>query len=330
VHLLMLTGFGGISLFPSRPPTFAFVSQNLGEEVEGDAEGPPGETESPPEASAEEPAVELPPQAEAAAMEEVLMLPEVSTPNAPALAPPAPGTTPGVASAPEVASRGPSGSGAGKPAGSRAGTPTFFGIPVEAEEARVVLVLDTSNTMFERKREGETYRFDFSVIKREAADLVTGLAEDSFFNVVIYESGSQAYAGQMVLATEGAKRQAEDWIQQLAEDPSMTIAKRPGPEENKLLEGRGTRLDTALKQTLGFKPTVVFVLTDGEVQRVEEGIFRWLGEMKKLKPAPQVHVVHYLTEKTKDEETKILRQIATRGGGKYRSVEAKTLAPSAP
>lgn len=190
-----------------------------------------------------------------------------------------------------------------------------------------MVILDTSNTMFQRKREGQTFAFDFSVIKKETAALVEGLSGDSLFNVIIYESGSQAYAGQMVLATEEAKSRAQQWILGLGEDPGLTIEKRPGPTENKLLEGKGTRLDTALKQALGFKPTVVFILTDGEVQRVEEAVFHWLGELRKLKPqAAKVHVVQYLTEKSKEEETRTLRQIAAKGGGKFRSVEARIVA----
>lgn len=189
----------------------------------------------------------------------------------------------------------------------------------------MVLVLDTSNTMFERKRDGKMYFFDFSVIKQEAINLITGLSDKAFFNVVIYESGSQAYDTQMILADGSAKKLAAEWIRSLDEDPAMTIAKRPGRAETKLLEGKGTRLDTALKQTLGFQPSVVFILTDGEVKRVEEGVFRWLGELRKLKPAAEVHVIQYVTQKTTEEETEILRKIASRGGGKFKTVEAATL-----
>lgn len=323
LHLFFLVGFGGVTLFPGRPPSFSFTAQNLAESSEEGPEGPPAEAEAPPEPSPAEMAPPPTPQEEPIVGNEPILVAEATT----LAAPPVPTVAPvAVTAVPTEAAA--SRSGGGRPreaAGPSSAAPAFFGIPMENKQVRVVLVLDTSNTMFERKREGEVFRFDFSVIKRETANLIAGLTDDSSFNLVIYESGSQAYANQMVLATESAKKQAARWILSLDEDPGMTIAKRPGPDENKLLEGRGTRLDTALKQTLGFKPTVVFVLTDGEVQRVEEGVFRWLGELRKLKPAAEVHVVQYLTEKTKDEETAILRRIATRGGGKFRTVDAKIL-----
>ena len=323
VHLLFLVGFGNVQLFPGRAPSFSFTAQNLAEGTEEGPEGPPVEVDSTSEEPQAVPPPDLPVLEASPLVEEPLMLvenPSLPAPAAPSAAPVAP-----VAASTEIAVSRAAGAKARPAAGVSRSAPAFFGIPMERKEARVVLILDTSNTMFERKRDGQVYRFDFSVIQREAANLIDSLTEDSFFNLVIYESGSQAFAAQMALATEGAKKQGADWILSLDEDPGMTIAKRPGPEAHKLLEGRGTRLDTALKQTLGFQPTVVFILTDGEVSRVEEGIFRWLGELRKLKPATEVHVVQYLTEKTKDEETAILRKIATRGGGKFRTVEAKIL-----
>lgn len=312
-----------MQLFPGRPPGFSFIAQNLAESTEERAEGPPVETDAPPEEPQAVTPPELPTPEEPTPTDEPLLLaetPSLAAPPAPSAAPAPSAVTSGEVAAPR--SGGPKVRSSGR--SSRA-APAFFGIPVEREKARVVLVLDTSNTMFERKRDGQIYRFDFSVIKREAANLIDGLAEDSLFNLVIYESGAQAFSGQMALATAGAKKQGADWILALDEDPGMTIAKRPGSEANKLLEGRGTRLDTALKQTLGFQPNLVFILTDGEVSRVEDGVFRWLGELRKLKPAAEVHVIQYLTEKTKEEETAILRRIATRGGGKFRTVEAKIL-----
>lgn len=323
LHVLFLIGFGSKTIFPKRIAPFLFTAQEVGESQAEMAEGPPTEPESNPPSPPEELA---PPsvQPETSALDEPLVMTETAIPRAnPVPVSTAPPTS--LASGPATTR---SGNPAARPSFRPSSTPpAFFGIPMKAQEARVVIILDTSNTMFERKRDGQTFFFDFSVVKREVENLIGGLSEDSFFNLVIYESGSQAYAGQMVLADENAKKHAAEWIGALDEDPSMTIAKRPGPTENKLLEGRGTRLDTALKQTVGFKPSVVFILTDGEVQRVEEGVFRWLGELRKLKPAPEVNVLQYLTEKTKAEETEILRRIASRGGGKFKTVEAKMLAP---
>lgn len=325
IHFLFLFSVGHVTLFPGSQPRLTFVSQAAVPADEAEAGLSPLEAEA---GSEPPPPHEFPSVAtveEAPAAEEMVTLADpgprlaAPVPSSPVIASP---TAPERAPAP-LPSAPPKNSSPSLGGPSRA----FFGIPLEPTEARVVVILDTSNTMFQRKREGQTYSFDFSVIKKETCDLVAGLSSDSLFNVIIYESGSQAYAGQMVLATEEAKIRAQQWILGLGEDPGLTIEKRPGPPENKLLEGKGTRLDTALKQALGFKPTVIFILTDGEVQRVEEGVFRWLTELRKLRPqAAKVHVVQYLTEKSKEEETRTLRQIAAKGGGKFRSVEARIVA----
>ena len=204
----------------------------------------------------------------------------------------------------------------------------LFGIRDEA--SRLVILVDTSNSMFERQRDGVKYRFDFGVIKDEVAALLMGLQPDTRFNLAIYEGGSLAWQPELMPATLENKQAAVDWLRGLSESPSASISGRnsSGP---KLIEGGGTRLDTGLKQVFGFEPDVVFIVTDGEInrngRRIEEDDI--LSEIRTLQAAletpARLHVIHYQTAVTRDVELATMRAIAGRNSGRFRQVSAEPL-----
>ncbi len=201
----------------------------------------------------------------------------------------------------------------------------LFGIREGA--SRFVILVDTSNSMFERQRDGVKYRFDFSVIKEEIAALIAGLQPDTQFNLAIYEGGSLAWQPQLMPATLENKQAAQAWLYGLSESPSASISSRrsPGPT---LIEGGGTRLDTGLRQAFGFEPEVIFIVTDGEINRSgrtipEDELLDIIRELQRTLAEPaRLHVIHYETAVTKPEETATMRAIAGRNGGRFRKVEA--------
>ena len=211
--------------------------------------------------------------------------------------------------------------------------PSFFGISVEPEASRVVLLLDTSNSMFERRRGGDRHKFDYGVIKKEAVGLILGLSGSSFLNVVLYEGGAVAFQDRMMPLGDGFRKRACRWITDIEEEPAVTIRERRG--EAKLMEGPGTRLDTGLKLAFRFDPTVILLLTDGEANRggptgtgkmTETEMVSLIRESRQSQTNPAViHVVQYLTAQARPAETSLLRAIAREGGGNLRTVEAKTL-----
>lgn len=206
----------------------------------------------------------------------------------------------------------------------------LFGIREAA--SRLVILIDTSNSMFERQRDGEKYRFDFGVIKGEVSALIMGLQPDTQFNLAIYEGGSLAWQPELMVATLENKQAAVDWLLGLSESPGASISGRssPGP---KLLEGGGTRLDTGLKQAFGFAPDVIFIVTDGEInrsgRRIEEADI--LAEIRSLQAGldqdARLHVIHYETAVTRDVELATMRAIAGRNGGRFHQVKAEPLSP---
>jgi len=336
IHLLFLLSFGSVALFKGSIPKLPFVSERIPEEViQQEAVGPDAEESSePPEPTAELSPVEDVSMAEASSIEEAILLPT-----------PAPASIGMVAvPTPVVAKTGGGGGGASQavPATPSSGkglgkAPVFFGIEMEKSQAKVLVVLDTSNSMFERKRDGKIYVFDYGVIKQETAQLLESLAEDCEFNVVVYEGGSLAFDSKLQPATAAIKARAVAWIRGLDENPDVTIRRRPGSPAQKLYEGGGTRLDTALKQVFSFQPSVVFILTDGEINRIEEGkkgaedistreMISLIDELQRGQPDPAtLHVIQYLTKTAKADETNTLKAIAQRGKGKFRTVDAKTL-----
>jgi len=336
IHLLFLLSFGSVALFKGSIPKLPFVSERIPEEaVQQEVAGPDvEESAEPPEPAAELPPVEEVSMAENSSIEEAILLPTpAATPISLAATP-----TPVVAKASgggggpsqAVPSTPSSGKGLGK-------APVFFGIEMEKSQAKVLVVLDTSNSMFERKRDGKKYVFDYGVIKQETAQLLESLAEDCEFNVVVYEGGSLALDSKLQPATPAAKARAAAWIRGLDENPDVTIRRRPGLPAQKLFEGGGTRLDTALKQVFSFQPSVVFILTDGEINRIEEGkkgaedistreMISLIDDLQRRQPEPAtLHVIQYLTKTAKADETNTLKAIAQRGKGKFRTVDAKTL-----
>lgn len=204
----------------------------------------------------------------------------------------------------------------------------LFGIRDAA--TRLVILVDTSNSMFERQRDGVKYRFDFGVIKDEVASLIQGLQPDTLFNLAIYEGGSLAWQPELVPASLANKQAAEAWLRGLSESPGASISSRRSPGV-KLLEGGGTRLDTGLRQVFGYEPQVVFIVTDGEINRSgkrigEDEILRIIRELQAdLPERARLHVVHYRTAVSRDVELVTMRAIASRNGGRFRQVKAEPL-----
>ncbi len=240
---------------------------------------------------------------------------------------------------------GQGGSGAG---GTGSGM-SFFGIQDAGKS--VVIVVDTSNSMFLRSQKGQEHRFKFQTIKDQTTQLIDKLGINTRFNVVIYEGGSMAFADENLPATDSNKDAARDWVQGLDEDPGSSIGRRHGGGP-KLMEGGGTRLDTAMKQVFKFQPEVIYIITDGEINRgggswgkddddsskrgggrneheesnkiTERDMIQLIDELQKGLPQPaRIHTILYQTHVTRSDEENTIRAIARHNGGKFQTVKAE-------
>jgi hypothetical protein len=242
---------------------------------------------------------------------------------------------------------GEGGSGSGGTGGSGM---SFFGIQDHGKS--VVIVVDTSNSMFERSKKGVLHHFNFKTIKDQTTQLIDKLSINTRFNVVVYEGGSMAFSDGNIPATDTNKAAAREWIQGLSEDPQMSIGRRAGSGP-KLMEGGGTRLDTAMRQTFKFQPEIVYIITDGEINRggggygggnpddndnrggnrrddggsnkiSEKEMVQVIEDLQKTLPQPaRIHTLMYQTSVERPEEVQTLRAIARRNSGKFRQVKAE-------
>lgn len=204
---------------------------------------------------------------------------------------------------------------------------TFFGIAEKAQ--RYVILLDTSNSMFVRSRAGIRYFYDFSAVKEETARLLDSLNANTLFNVIVYEGGAWAWQEHMQVASLPVREQAQQWVRNLGENPSLSIADRRG-EGPLLREGGGTRLDTALKLAFQhYQPEVIFIVTDGEINSIpggritEETIIELIRSLQAQQTHPaRIHVVHFQTAQMREVELQTLRAIAREGKGRFTQVLA--------
>lgn len=213
---------------------------------------------------------------------------------------------------------------------------TFFGISDMA--TRAAIVVDVSDTMFDR------HPGKFDAVKQEAAKLVQGLGINTLFNIIIYEGGSVAMFPDMQPATDANKQKAAEWITRVdggRDKRNMSYRGKYSKMGTGLYEGGGTRTDTALKQALSMRPSTVFLITDGEMNRRggaagqaddedsrsgeidERELLRIVSDLQeKLEQPARIHVVHFLTKAAREEEEKTLRSVARRNDGRFRQVKA--------
>lgn len=329
IHVLVLLAFGSVAIFKGNVPKLPFVSQEIGAEPVAETTAPPAEEESKPVEENLDPFAQEVSEAPAAE-ESAAALDMLTVVGAANWAPAIPKNLP-TSETKDIGGRQGLAVGGGPRPSKRS---SFFGIKIEEDAPRIILLLDTSNSMFERRRGNEMNIFDYGVIKREAIELVNSLGQSARFNVVLYEGGAVAFQKDMSAVSDGFKAQAAKWIQGIEEDPGVSIRSRQG--EARLMEGGGTRLDTGLKLAFRYDPTAVFLLTDGEANlRTETGEFQKMSaadlvplikdlQGKQKNPAV-IHVIHFQTAQARASETNFLKAIAAQGRGNLRSVEAKTL-----
>lgn len=204
----------------------------------------------------------------------------------------------------------------------------FFGIGERAE--RYLIVLDTSNSMFVRSRSGQRYRYNYGQIKDETARLLSSFSANTLFNLIVYEGGAWAWQQDLQVGSAPARQRAADWVRGLGENPSLSIRDRRG-EGPLLLEGGGTRLDTALKLAFThYDPQVVFIVTDGEINSIpggritEEALIAQLRALQAAQREPaRVHVIHFQTAQMREVELQTMRAIARQGKGQFIQITAQ-------
>ena len=326
VHILLLIGFGGVTLFQGRIPTPQFTAQNTVSEEAATPIAPPEEEMVQEEKTADPNLMDEKPAAEESAPPLEMMTVPGGASWAPAIPKDVKTSLTGNLGRTGTESHASStkGSGVGRKS-------SFFGINIDQKTPRIILLLDTSDTMFKRKRGAETYTYDYGVIKKEACDLIKNLEETAQFNVVLYEGGAVAFQKNMVVLSESLKSEVIQWISDIDENLGKSIKERQGNDT--LFEGGGTRLDTGLSLAFRYDPTTIFLLTDGDAnirhekeskKLKEEDIIPLIKQLQsKQKKSATIHVIYYQTKEAKESETELVKAIAAQGRGTFKVVKAQ-------
>jgi len=326
VHVLLLIAFGGVTLFRGRIPTPQFTAQNTVSEAAATPIAPPEEEMVQEDRTADRNQMDEATTAEESAPPLEMMTVPGGASWAPAIPKDLKTSLTGNVGRTGTESR--TSSTKGSSVGRKS---SFFGINIDQKTPRIILLLDTSDTMFKRKRGAETYTYDYGVIKKEACDLIKNLEETAQFNVVLYEGGAVAFQKNMVVLSDSLKSEVIQWISDIDENPGKSIKERQGNDT--LFEGGGTRLDTGLSLAFRYDPTTIFLLTDGDAnirngkeskKLKEEDIIPLIKQLQsKQKKSATIHVIYYQTKEAKESETELVKAIAAQGRGTFKVVKAQ-------
>jgi len=166
--------------------------------------------------------------------------------------------------------------------------PEFFGVGGTAE--KIAYVIDRSGSMTDT----------FPAVKAELRRSIRMLRPNQRFYTVFYSSGPavELPARKMVPATEANKLNAYEFI-----DAIVPVG-QTHPEE-------------ALRMAFAAKPTIVYLMTDGEFNRTVVALIDKLNADRKV-TVNTICVVYNSGEQ-------VLREIARKNGGQYVHVAQKDL-----
>lgn len=135
---------------------------------------------------------------------------------------------------------------------------SFFGIEEKGE--RFVIIVNTSASVLRRaQRRGVT----LARIQEEAAGLVDGLGDGALFGLVQFSQGTRAFADYLAPASAGNRALATSWLRTMQGNPQLAEdAPHAGHE-------------AAFVLALAWEPDVVFLVTDGALDRRTRGPDGW-------------------------------------------------------
>jgi hypothetical protein len=130
---------------------------------------------------------------------------------------------------------------------------------------------------------------------RNVSDAIEGLSEDTWFDVITFESQPHPWKPELVQATQDVKEDAEDYLDDL--EPSG-----------------GTAMIPALELAFEMSPHYVILVSDGEPN---EGSGAVLERVRELNAGGGI-VVHAIGI-GEDHDVEFMRAIAEQNGGEYHS-----------
>jgi len=263
VHLLLLIGFGSYTLFKGSSPRMPFTSQGGVPAEDVGMEAPP---ENAPDMVEETTMETNPTPSDALAIETdtVLAVSGVVSPSMSfQVAPP-------VLAAPASTGIEKRLSQPGARSGAKASSVNFFG--VKGEGSNVYFVIDLSDSMLEAQRGGLS---GFALVKNNLKQMVQGLDENSYFNIVLYAAEyATRFKATAVPANPENKKAAALFIEPF----NISVQTKglqngnyqPSIQNLGLIEKDATRLDLGLLAAFEGLADTIFLITDGKVPTTKE------------------------------------------------------------
>ena len=255
VHLLLLVGFGGYTIFKGSAPRMPFTSENGVPAEEMGSEAPPTEVpeklEEPQLDSAEMPSDQPALEADTVIAVSGMVSPSMSFTAAPPPMPTAP------ASGAEKLMAKPGTRGGGKPS-----TVNFFG--AKGEGTNVYFVVDVSDSMVETDKGGID---GYKILKEKLGQMIQSLAPETNFNVVFYGDTVDLFRPESVPATPENQKAAREFLPKYMASTTQrgNILRNFKPKIATLPSNGGTsRMDLGLVAAFEGRADTIFVLTDGK------------------------------------------------------------------
>ena len=190
----------------------------------------------------------------------------------------------------------------------------FFGVKDSGK--RIVIVVNTSASVV---RKAANRGVSIEQIQAEAAKLVEGLDSGTVFGIVQFSQGTRSFAEQLAPALKKNKAAAAEWVRaELKGNPKIEDERHLGHE-------------AGMRAALLLRPDVVFVVTDGSLNRrvpsgsgysyprisFEQLVQSIEREMRENGAKPRIHVIGF---ELGDKEREGLRYLTRRFGGTLREM----------
>jgi hypothetical protein len=170
----------------------------------------------------------------------------------------------------------------------------YYGIPIRAR--RLVFVIDTSGSMAGPR---------LASAKKELVRAIGGLPDTAEFNVIVFSARVAAWSPRLVRATEGAKKQAVEFV-------------------DRLVAAGGTSTYDALAAALGMRVEAIYLLTDGEPSTgliVDKDAILVAMQNQNRGVGSSIHTIGIGLGGAADPAVKFLKKLAEQNHGQHRTVE---------
>lgn len=196
---------------------------------------------------------------------------------------------------------------------SAASTAAFFG--VEASGERIVIVVNTSVSLRNKaKRRGVSWER----IQQEVMDVVGGLGPSTLFGIVQFSQGTRTFADFLAPATDSNREAAHAWVKKrLRGNPPVTA------------EDVWFGHEAALAAAFRLEPDIVFLVTDGVLDRREETSGRvaypeipyseFIDSVRAFQQgSPRDATIHVIGFELRPKDVENMKKLATEFNGQVR------------